>query len=78
MKIISARNKGLITGASMILISICIYFVKNSFENDLQYIVYATYAAGILWTLFIFKKETGNTAGFKQYFSVGYIFFFIQ
>ncbi len=77
MKNISARNKGIITGIVMIIMSVCIYLVKKSFENGLQYIVYATYVAGILWTLFIFKKDTGNTATFKQYFSEGFKCFIV-
>jgi len=72
MKNISARNKGLITGAIMIVISICIFWAKKSFENGLQYIVYTTYVAGILWTIFTFKIETGNKAGFKEYFAEGF------
>jgi len=72
MKSISARNKGLITGAVMIMMSMGIYAAKHNFEGGLQYIVYATYVAGILWTLFIFKKETGGEAGFKQYFAEGF------
>src|SRR5882762_7613711 len=72
MKNISARNKGLITGAIMIVISICIFWAKKSFENGLQYIVYATYVAGILWTIFTFKIETGNKASFKEYFAEGF------
>jgi len=72
MKNISARNKGLITGAIMIVISICIFWAKKSFENGLQYIVYATYVAGILWTIFTFKIETANKASFKEYFAEGF------
>jgi Protein of unknown function (DUF4199) len=77
MKNISARNKGLITGAVMILISICIYMAKKGFDNGLQYITYTAYVAGILWTIFTFKKQTGNTATFKQYFSEGFKCFIV-
>jgi Protein of unknown function (DUF4199) len=77
MKRISARNKGLITGGIMILISIGIFFVKKNFENNLQYITYTVYVAGILWTLFTFKQETNNTASFKQYFAEGFKCFIV-
>ena len=77
MRNISARNKGLITGAVMILTSIAIYFAKHDFDNGLQYIVYSTYVAGILWTLFTFKKEKGSEAGFKQYFAEGFKCFIV-
>jgi hypothetical protein len=77
MKNISARNKGLITGAVMIAMSVGIYSAKNGFDNGLQYIVYTTYVAGILWTLFTFKKETRGEAGFKQYFAEGFKCFIV-
>ena len=77
MKTITARNKGLITGTIMILISIGIYLAKKDFDNGLQYIVYATYVAGILWTLLIFKKEAGDTATFKACFSEGFKCFIV-
>jgi hypothetical protein len=77
MKNISAKYKGLITGSVMILISIGIYAAKNNFENGLQYIGYGTYVAGIIWTLFTYKRETSNTATFKQYFAEGFKCFII-
>jgi len=77
MQNISARNKGLITGAAMILFSVAIYILKKDFENSLQYITYAMYVAGVLWTLLSFKKETGGTAGFKQYFAEGFKCFIV-
>ena len=67
----------MITGGTMILFSICIYLVKKDFENSLQYITYAMYVAGILWALLSFKKETGGTASFKQYFSEGFKCFIV-
>ena len=77
MKNISARNKGLITGAIMILTSLGIYLAKKDFDNSLQYIVYATYIVGILWTLVTFKKKAGDTATFKNYFSEGFKCFIV-
>ncbi len=77
MKDISARNKGLITGGVMIIISICIFAAKRNFENGLQYITYSTYVAGILWAIFSLKKQTGNSATFKQYFAEGFKCFIV-
>ena len=74
---ISSRNKGLVTGALMILISIAIYMAKKSFDNGLQYITYTVYIAGVLWTLFTFKKETGANSTFKIYFAEGFKYFVV-
>jgi hypothetical protein len=77
MKTMSAKNKGLITGAVMIVWSFIIYRLKNDFDNGLQYIVYATYVAGILWTLLTFKKASENSITFKMYFSEGFKCFIV-
>lgn len=77
MKNITARNKGLLTGAVMIIISIGIYTAKGSFENGLQYITYTTYVAGILWSIFSLKQQSGNSATFKQYFAEGFKCFIV-
>jgi len=61
----------------MVAMSIAIYVAKHNFEGGLQYIVYSTYVAGILWTLFTFKKETGGEAVFKQYFAEGFKCFIV-
>lgn len=61
----------------MILLSVVIFLIKNNFDNGLQYITYSVYVAGILWTLFSYKKETANTATFKQYFSEGFKCFIV-
>lgn len=61
----------------MILTSLAIYYAKHDFDNGLQYIVYTTYVAGIIWTLFTFKKEKGSNAGFKQCFAEGFKCFIV-
>lgn len=72
MKALTARNTGIITGLAMIAFSLIIYKVKGSFDNNLPYITYAMYVAGIVWTLLNFKKHHEGTAGFKQFFSEGF------
>ena len=74
---LKARTKGLVTGAIMIITSLCIYISQKSFDNGLQYVVYTTYVAGILWTLFTFKKRTGGEAIFKEYFGEGFRCFIV-
>lgn len=61
----------------MVASSVAIYLVKRDFENSLQYITYCIYVAGIWWTLLSLKKETRNTATFKQYFAEGFKCFIV-
>jgi len=75
---ISARNKGLITGAVMIALGLFFFYgLKMPFESNLQYVIYSVYTAGILWTLFDFKKTAAADAKFKDYFSAGFKMFVI-
>ncbi len=77
MKNLNATYKGLITGFLMILISIGIFFYKGNFENQLQYITYFTYIAGIVWTLVAFKQSSAENFSFKNYFSQGFKCFIV-
>lgn len=72
MKNLNATYKGLLTGAIMIVVSIGIYFYRGNFENKLQYITYAVYIAGIIWTLLDFRKSGTQPATFKNLFSQGF------
>lgn len=42
-----------------------------------EYVVYAVYIAGILWSLFDFKKTATADAKFKDYFSTGFKTFIV-
>ncbi len=72
MKNLNATSKGLLTGVIMILVSIGIYFYRGNFENKLQYITYAVYIAGIIWTLLDFRKSGPQPITFKHLFSQGF------
>ena len=72
MNNLSATIKGLITGIVMILISVLIFKVAGNFENNLQYITYATYIGGIAWTLISFHNSAVEKRKFRNYFSEGF------
>lgn len=74
---INATYKGLITGAVMILVSFAIYYYKGSFENNLQYITYFTYIAGIVWTLVAHNLSATEYRSFKNFFSQGFKCFIV-
>lgn len=78
MKNISARNKGLITGMLMILLSLFFFYVlKKPFESNYQYIIYTLYSTGIIWCLVDFKKAASGDLKFKDFFSAGFKMFVI-
>jgi len=78
MKNISARNKGLLTGIIMILLSLVFFYVlKQPLESNYQYLVYATFTAGIAWTLMDFRKQAASPPAFKDFFFEGFKMFAI-
>ncbi len=64
--------KGLITGTLMIITSLLIYYAKGNFSNNLQYIAYALYTGGIVWTLIDFHRSSLTSKKFGNYFSAGF------
>lgn len=69
MKYILPRNKGLITGAVMIGLSLA--------SDKLQYVIYCLYVAGIIWTLLDYKRVAEKTPGFKDFFAQGFKMFIV-
>lgn len=73
---LSPTVKGLITGILMIAVSIYIYSTYGNFENNSQYITYALYIGGLVWTLVSYhQQEVLKT--FKTYFSQGFKYFIV-
>jgi len=77
MNSLTPAKKGLITGSLMIIISIIIFRLRGSFENNLQYITYLVYLLGIIWTIKDYKPETADKLKFKNYFGQGFKFFIV-
>jgi hypothetical protein len=77
MNTISAKNKGLITGALILLLSAITYYIKRSFDNYILLVAYTIYAAGIVWTLLAFHNQKEQSHTFKDYFQQGFKCFII-
>ena len=74
---LSPALKGLITGLAMIGFAFLLYYLKTPGDSPLQYIAYAIYAGGILWTLLDFRKSTEFTGKFGQLFGQGFRCFIV-
>jgi len=78
MKQLKAQHIGLITGATMIGISlVSFYQFKIPIESNVQLLIYGVFTAGIVCSLFIFHKTTAKAKNFKDYFSEGFKTFVI-
>ena len=66
MKNLTATRKGILTGLIMIGFSLLIYYSKGNFENGLQYVTYAMYIAGIIWTLIAYQQSSSENKTFNS------------
>lgn len=73
MKNLTATQKGLITGAAMMLACvICYYVLHIPFNSKEQFVAFAIYTAGIIWCLLEFNKNNKEEKKLKAYFQEGF------
>jgi len=77
MRNLNATYKGLLTGFVMVAISMGIFYYKKTFDNDLQYLTYAIYIAGITWAIITYSKMEHAIRSFRNYFSQGFKCFIV-
>ena len=77
MRELNATYKGLVTGIVMVALSLGIFYARKSFDNDLQYLTYAVYIAGILWTIVSYSRLPHAIRTFRNYFSQGFKCFIV-
>ena len=78
MKHTTPTQKGLLTGAVMILASLfSLYVLKNPVESYFQYVVYTLFTAGIVWSLISYSKSATDKKSFSNYFSTGFKTFIV-
>ncbi|MGB4843132.1 MAG: DUF4199 domain-containing protein [Ferruginibacter sp.] len=74
---LSATNKGLLTAAVMIGLSLLFFYTGQPFDSPLQYLIYAIYAAGIVWAIYDYSKSAENTNKFAGFFLHGFKCFIV-
>ena len=73
MKQFTPAQKGLLTGALMILASLfSLYVLKNPVESYFQFIVYIIFCAGVIWSLLSYSVMAADKKSFANYFSTGF------
>lgn len=77
MKKFTPLAKGLFTGITMIIFSLCIYYFRLERYRGIENFMYVLYAAGITWTLIDHSKMGQFTGKFKDLFSQGFRCFII-
>lgn len=69
---LSPAIKGLITAACMIGVALFTYYGGLPANSPFQYLIYAFYAIGIVWTLVAYSKSDINTGKFGEAFNQGF------
>ena len=77
MNQLSSTKKGLITGALMVIISMIVFKFMQSFDNNLPYVSYGIYTAGIIWSIITFAMAAENKLKFVQFFAEGFKCFIV-
>jgi hypothetical protein len=74
---ISPALKGTITAALMIGIALAIYYSGMPASSPLQYLIYAVYGLGIVWTIVAYSNSENFTGKFWDKFNQGFRCFII-
>ena len=69
--------KGLFTATAILALTLGIYYFKLPPDSKLNYLVYALYAAGIIWTLIEYYRFVNNSAKFGELFNQGFRCFIV-
>ena len=69
--------KGLITTASMLGLTLFIFYSSQPSGSRLNYLVFILYAAGILWTLIEYHRFVNRSAKFSELFGQGFRCFIV-
>lgn len=74
---LSPLHKGLITGAAMLAFALMMFLTKQTSDSKLQYVNYALYAGGIIWTLMDYSRSEKYTGKFGDIFLQGFRCFIV-
>jgi hypothetical protein len=77
LKTLSPAIKGLITGLLMLAIALTLFYTNQPGDSGIQYIAYAIYAGGIVWTLIGYRQSPVFTGKFKDLFGQGFRCFIV-
>ena len=77
MKYLTPLVKGLITGLVMVTATLVMLHFDVPAESNIQFLVYAIYAGGIIWTLLAYAKTPEYKGTFGELFGQGFRCFII-
>jgi hypothetical protein len=65
-------TKGILIGLILVILALVIYFLDLKVNGPLQWIGYAIFIGGIIWSVMSFGKQVNHNATFGNYFAHGF------
>jgi uncharacterized membrane protein len=70
--ITTSTTKGIVISLILIVFGLVIYFLNLNSNSGLQYISYAIFILGIIWSVNFYGKQIDHNATFGSYFAHGF------
>lgn len=70
--ITTSTTKGIVISLILIVFGLVIYFLNLNSNSGLQYISYAIFILGIIWSVNFYGKQIDHNATFGNYFAHGF------
>jgi len=68
----TSTTKGIVIALILIVIALATYFLNMNTSSALQYISYAVFVLGIIWSVNIYGKQIDHNSTFGNYFAHGF------
>lgn len=68
----TSTTKGIVISLILIVFALVIYFLNLNANAGLQYITYAIFIAGIIWSVYYYGKQIDHNSTFGNYFAHGF------
>ena len=70
--ITSTTTKGLVIGLILIILALTMYFANIEVNGPVQWIGYAVFIGGIMWSVYSYGKQMDYNSTFGNYFAHGF------
>jgi len=68
----TSTTKGLVIALILIVIALVTYFLDYNTSSTLQYVSYAIFIAGVIWSVNLYGKQIDHNSTFGNYFAHGF------
>lgn len=68
----SSTTKGIVISLVLIIIALASYFLNMNTNSALQYVSYAVFVIGIIWSVNLYGKQIDHNSTFGNYFAHGF------